>query len=195
MIKNRFKHFALSLSALLLSGTAAMSQSAGDVISMKFPETTGELAISTTTVYQPTLKSKYRDLYAKMNTGLSEIEKFEHGGAEAEVLEIFDIKTLRDMQKAGTLADLKSAVLSERHKIANLMREEKYGADSADCMRMISMFQEYAKQQNYADAYTSWTVLFKEYPKSSQNIYSNGVSIVKFKMSKAANRKEQHGHQ
>ncbi|MCR4558833.1 MAG: hypothetical protein K5685_02000 [Bacteroidales bacterium] len=191
MIKNKFKHFALSLSALLLSGTAAMSQSAGEVISMKFPETTGELAISTSTVYQPTLKSKYRDLYSKMNTGLSEIEKFEHGGAEAEVLEIFDIKTLKDMQKAGTLADLKSAVLSERHKIANLMREEKYGADSADCMRMISMFQEYAKQQNYADAYTSWTVLFKEYPKSTQNIYSNGVSIVKFKMSKAANRKEQ----
>jgi tetratricopeptide (TPR) repeat protein len=191
MIKNKITKIALALSGLLFSGIGAAAQNAGEVISLKFPETAGELAINNTTVYKPALKSQYRDLYAKMNAGLAEIDKFEHGGAEAEVLEVFDIKTLKDMQKAGTLTDLKSSLLSEKHKIANLMREEKYGADSADCMRMISMFQEYAKQQNYADAYTSWTVLFKEYPKSSQNIYSNGVSIVKFKMSKAADRKEQ----
>jgi len=191
MIKNKMKKIATALLGLALSGTGAMAQNAGDVISAKFPETTGELAINNSTVYKPALKNQFRQLYAKMSTGVSEIEKFENGGAETETMEIFDFKTLKDMQKAGTLGDLKSTLLNERHKIANLMREEKYGADSADCMRKISMFQEYAKQQNYADAYNSWTVLFKDYPKSTQNIYSNGVSIVKFKMSKAKDRKEQ----
>lgn len=191
MIKHKLKKIALSFSGLLLAAPVCFGQSAGEVFSAKFPETSGELSIKENTVYNPSLKNGYRALFSKLGNGYAEIDKFEHGGAEAEILEIFDIKTLKDMQKAGTLADLKSAVINERHKIAGLMREEKYGADSADCMRKISMFQEYAKQQNFADAYNSWTVLFKDYPKCSQNVYSNGVSIVKFKMSKAKDRKEQ----
>lgn len=181
---------ALSLSGLLLSGMA-MGQTANDVIKTKFPETAGELAINDGTQYNPALKVKYRELYSKMGAGLGEIEKFELGGAEAEILEVFDIKTLKDMQKAGSLSDLKSGLLSEQHKISKLMREEKYGADSANCIRQLSMYSEYTKQNNYTDAYPSWSLLFNNFPKCSQNIYSGGVTIVKYKMKDCKTRAEQ----
>ncbi len=190
MKKNKTAKVALSFLGLLFSCNMAAGQTANDVIAVKFPETKGELAINSSTVYKPALKNQYRALYAKMSTGLSEIEKFENGGAEAEVLEVFDIKTLRDMQKAGSLVDLKTSVLSEQHKIATLMREEKYGADSANCMRQLSMFQQYTKQKNYDDAYPSWSLLINEFPKCSQTIYQHGATIAKYKIQQAVKEKD-----
>jgi len=190
MRKINLVKIALSLSGLVLSANMAIGQTASDVIKAKFPETTGELAITSNTTYNNALKTKYRGLYDKMSVGLSEIEKFEFGGAEADILEVFDIKTLKDMQRAGALGDLKSELRSEQHKIATLMREEKYGADSANCIRQLSMFTEYTRQSNYADAYPSWSLLFNDFPKCSQNIYTSGVTIVKWKMQQAKEAKE-----
>ncbi|MBR4676871.1 MAG: sel1 repeat family protein [Bacteroidales bacterium] len=69
--------------------------------------------------------------------------------------------------------------------------EYGYGEDSVECMNLLSQFQEFTKKADLKSSYPSWSVLFNKYPKSSQSIYSNGVNIVKFKMSKASNRVEQ----
>ena len=184
---------ALAFSALLLSGSMAFGQTPDDVVKAKFPETAGELAITPgTTTYNSALKKRYRELYAQMTDGLDEIEKFKLGGADSEILTIFDLKTLKDMQKAGSIEELEGKIRNERHKIAELMREkEKYGADSAFCVRQLSMFSEFMKQNNLKDAYNSWTVLFKDYPMCSQNLYSHGVNIIKYQMSQAKTRSEQ----
>lgn len=191
MNKYQLTKIALCISAATFAG-GAMAQTADDVIKSKFPEITGDLAISEGTQYNPSLKARYRELFYKMNNGLSEIEKVEHVGAnEIPDLEVFDAKTLKDMQKSGALNDLRAAVLAEQHKISTLMREEKYGADSATCIRLMSMFTEYMKQNAFDDAYNSWTVLFKDYPKCAQNIYSNGVAIVKQRFKNAKTGAEQ----
>lgn len=182
---------AFGLAALLIAGNAS-AQSAEDIVKAKFPETAGELAITPSTKYDPALKDKYRALYEKMDKGIEEITTVEHVGVnEMPTLEFFDAKTLKDMQKAGTLPDLKSAINAEKKKIADLMREEQYGADLKTCQRLLSTFQEYCKQNAWEEAYPSWTILFKEFPKCSQTVYSNGVNIVKKKMQVAKTGKEQ----
>ena len=182
---------AFGLSALLVAGNAS-AQSAEDIVKAKFPEVAGDLAITPSTTYNPALKMKYRDLFTKMNKGIEEITTVEHIGVnEMPELQFFDAKTLKDMQKAGTLPDLKTAIRAEQQKIANLMREEQYGADSATCIRLMSTFAEFAKQNAWEEAYPSWSVLFKDYPKCTQTVYSNGVNIVKKKMQLAKTGKEQ----
>ncbi|MCQ2252850.1 MAG: hypothetical protein MJZ61_05310 [Bacteroidales bacterium] len=190
MNKFQFAKIALCLSAATLSGSA-MAQNADDVIKAKFPEISADLAITDATQYNPALKARYRELFSKFSTGLSEIEKVEIIGAnEVPDLEVFDAKTLKDMQKAGSLGDLRAAIHAEQQKISNLMREEKYGADSATCIRLLSTFTEFCNQKAWDDAYNSWTVLFKDYPTVHSSIYTKGKSIVLNKM-KGKSRTEQ----
>ena len=191
MKKIQIAKVTLGLSAMLIAGNVS-AQSAEDIVKAKFPEVAGDLAITPTTTYNPALKVKYRELFTKMNKGIEEITTVEHIGVnDMPELQFFDAKTLKDMQKAGTLGDLKTAIRAEQQKIANLMREEQYGADSATCIRLMSTFAEFAKQNAWEEAYPSWTILFKEFPKCTQTVYSNGVNIVKKKMQTAKTGKEQ----
>lgn len=55
----------------------------------------------------------------------------------------------------------------------------KYGVDEQKCKENLSMFREYYKQKNYADALSSWRWTFLNCPASSGNIYKNGPKIIK----------------
>jgi tetratricopeptide (TPR) repeat protein len=66
----------------------------------------------------------------------------------------------------------------------------KYGNDSINCVRNSSLYSEFVKQKNYEDAITPWRVVFKECPKSSKNIYLNGVKIFKDYIKKEKANKE-----
>ena len=57
--------------------------------------------------------------------------------------------------------------------------QEKYGSDEQKCKENLSMFREYYKQKNYADALSSWSWTFRNCPQSSGNIYKNGPKIIK----------------
>ncbi|MBO7141650.1 MAG: hypothetical protein J6V76_00860 [Bacteroidales bacterium] len=193
MIKMKSEKLALAFSAVLLSGSMAMGQTPDDVVKAIFPETAGELAIVPgKTTYNKAYKARYRELYAQMNDGLEEIEKFKLGGADSELLTIFDLKTLKDMQKAGTIDELEGKIKSERHKIAELMKDqEKFGADSAFCVRQLSMFSEFIKQNNFKDAYNPWSVLIKDYPMCNANIYQHGRNIIVYQLQQCKTGTEQ----
>jgi len=66
-----------------------------------------------------------------------------------------------------------------------------HGADSIRCVWLLSTFQGYCKQNALEEAYPSWTVLFKEFPRCSPTIYANGVNIVKKKMQLSKTGSEQ----
>jgi hypothetical protein len=66
-----------------------------------------------------------------------------------------------------------------------------HGADSIRCIWLLSTFQGYCKQNALEEAYPSWTVLFKEFPRCSPTIYANGVNIVKKKMQLSKTGSEQ----
>ena len=63
--------------------------------------------------------------------------------------------------------------------ISGVNAQEKYGADEQKCKENLSMFREYYKQKNYADALSSWRWTFRNCPQSSGNIYKNGPKIIK----------------
>ena len=60
--------------------------------------------------------------------------------------------------------------------------QSKFGTDSVACIENLSLFREYYKQKNYADALNSWRWTFTHCPASSGNIYKNGPKIIKARM-------------
>jgi len=64
----------------------------------------------------------------------------------------------------------------------------KYGPDSASrvtCLRNLSIYREFAKQDNYQDALNPWQKAFHICPKASKNLYIDGVKIAKHFINKA----------
>ncbi len=63
---------------------------------------------------------------------------------------------------------------------AVLSAQGKYGADSADCIKYLSYYQEYFKQKNYDDATPNWRKAYKYCPPSAnQNMLINGTAIIR----------------
>jgi tetratricopeptide (TPR) repeat protein len=54
-----------------------------------------------------------------------------------------------------------------------------HGQDSITCLQNISIYTEYVKTGNYADAYKSWKEVFTDAPLAQMVTYTNGVKILK----------------
>jgi tetratricopeptide (TPR) repeat protein len=63
-------------------------------------------------------------------------------------------------------------------------------AQSEECKVNLSLFTEYAKVKNYADAYGPWKMVYDECPTASKNIYSLGVRILDWKIKQATTQEE-----
>ncbi len=59
------------------------------------------------------------------------------------------------------------------------------GEDSIRCIKNISLYREYYKQKNYADANEPWKVVYMECPKASKNIYIDGIKMIKASIKKS----------
>lgn len=56
----------------------------------------------------------------------------------------------------------------------------KYGADSAECIKYLSYYQEYFKQKNYTDALPNWRKAYKICPPTAnQNMLINGTALMR----------------
>ena len=54
-----------------------------------------------------------------------------------------------------------------------------HGQDSIDCLNNLSLYGEYVKTKNYAEAYPYWQKVVADAPISQHSIYTNGVAILK----------------
>ena len=62
----------------------------------------------------------------------------------------------------------------------NIFAQGKYGADSANCIKYLSYYQEYFKQKNYKDATPNWRKAYNVCPPSAnQNMLINGTAIIR----------------
>ncbi len=59
-----------------------------------------------------------------------------------------------------------------------------HGEDSIRCLKNLSLFVEYVKQKSYADAVPSWEICFNECPLANSKIYTYGVRIMDWRISK-----------
>ncbi len=69
-----------------------------------------------------------------------------------------------------------------------------HGEDSLRCLENLSLYYEYYKQKNYAEAFPKWEVAFNECPASNKNLYSHGENIVEalYKKEKDAAKKAEY---
>lgn len=68
--------------------------------------------------------------------------------------------------------------------------DEKYGADSVQCVQNLSVYREFYKQKNYADAVEPWKWVYANCPRASKNIYIDGAKLLKFQLKKAKGDKQ-----
>ncbi|MCB0395051.1 MAG: hypothetical protein KDD36_00265 [Flavobacteriales bacterium] len=68
---------------------------------------------------------------------------------------------------------------------------QKFGPDSAKCVENLSLYSEYYKQNNMEMAQKPWQEAITNCPRSSQNLYIHGPSILKYAIKKATDPKIQ----
>ncbi|HIA06159.1 MAG TPA: hypothetical protein EYN71_05565 [Flavobacteriales bacterium] len=62
-------------------------------------------------------------------------------------------------------------------------KKGKYGAtdeDSIQCVENLSLYIEFYKQKNYADAMSGWRWVYNNCPQSSKKMYANGAKMYKY---------------
>ena len=57
-------------------------------------------------------------------------------------------------------------------------QDDKFGSNPDKCKQNVSLYREYYKQKNYADALPGWRWSFKNCPMSTKNIVINGPTII-----------------
>ena len=79
-----------------------------------------------------------------------------------------------------------------------LTPDGKYGADSIGCLTNLSLYREYYgqwkasgyKSEVVEDALNPWREVFLSCPKSSQNMYLDGLKIMKYKLKKSTSEQK-----
>ena len=85
------------------------------------------------------------------------------------------IKKFDDMKKLVLILFAALAVFSSQKVYA----QGKYGADSAECIKYLSYYQEYFKQKNYDSALPNWRKAYALCPgKASQNMFIHGTTLM-----------------
>jgi len=71
---------------------------------------------------------------------------------------------------------------------------KKYGEDSIACITHTSLYREFYKQKNYADALSHWRWVFNNCPLVSQNVYIDGAKIISTKINEAKDLKTRNAY-
>ena len=74
--------------------------------------------------------------------------------------------------------------------VMRLEGQSQFGQDEVTCKQNLSVFREYYKQKNYADALIPWRWVYFNCPASSGNIYKNGPKIIKDRIKKDPENKD-----
>lgn len=72
----------------------------------------------------------------------------------------------------------------------NATAQSKYGKDSVECVKNLSLFGVYSKQDSYEDALKHWRYCFNQCPASSKALYINGAKMLKHFIDKNEDNKE-----
>lgn len=149
-----------------------------------FSDLYSSLKIDSNTVYDKNLKINYQQLYQKLEIGYTDITNFQQGSTSQSDILVFEVKDLKIISKnESDIVSLKQLIIENQRMISRLFfGYEKYGADSAKCVKYYNIFSEFINQNNLTEAYNSWTILFNEFPMISKNIYIKGNDIITSKI-------------
>ncbi len=98
------------------------------------------------------------------------------------------------LKRKKTIATIVGILFSITGLLAqSYLENPKYGPDSATrlkCVKNLSLYREFVKQNAYKDAIGPWEVTFNICPNASKNIYIDGIKIVRFMIEKAETDEE-----
>jgi tetratricopeptide (TPR) repeat protein len=90
-------------------------------------------------------------------------------------------------QHGFTLTNISMLVLVQLLMVSTftaMAQDGNFGSDPDKCKENISLYREYYKQDNYADAIMGWRWAFANCPAASKNIIYNGPKIIEFQIEK-----------
>jgi len=87
------------------------------------------------------------------------------------------------MKKSGKLLlTILIAAIPMLHSFGQTGAEEgsRFGSgkDSIRCLKNLSLYAEFYKQNNYEDAVKPWTIVYNECPRATKNIYLHGENMI-----------------
>ncbi len=99
------------------------------------------------------------------------------------------------MKNSGKLLlTLLIAAISTVHAFGQTGAEEgsRFGSgkDSIRCLKNLSLYAEFYKQNNYEDAIEPWTIVYNECPKATKNIYLHGENMITDAIENAENQEK-----
>jgi tetratricopeptide (TPR) repeat protein len=65
-----------------------------------------------------------------------------------------------------------------------MAQSQKFGSDSATCVRNYTLYKEFHRQKNYSDALGPWNQTIRICPKFSTGIWSDGIKMFKYRIDK-----------
>ncbi len=177
---------------LFLAAFTAFGQTVDGIFKKTFPELSGELAISSNTTLNKGKVYAYRREFSKLQKGLDDLQTYGNlKEGSKDILQVFDYKDIKDLDKAGKLDSLKMLLVSTKKEIHNLLKEkEPLGADTLRGIQNYQALKDAVKAKQYDKAYPHWVVLMQDYPVITRNIYLWGLRIVNHKIAKAKTPEE-----
>ncbi len=82
------------------------------------------------------------------------------------------------MKKFSIVLVVSAIIIIVSSQVSAQKTDGKYGEDSVTCITHTSLYREFYKQKNYADALPHWRWVFFNCPLASQNVYIDGVKMV-----------------
>lgn len=87
-----------------------------------------------------------------------------------------------NMKKTTLLFALSLGVTSTFAQTIRVEDRFGHGEDSIKCLTNISVYSEYVKTKNYAEAYEPWKVVYTNWPAARNDTYDKGAEILHWKI-------------
>jgi|SRR5690554_1557058 len=71
-----------------------------------------------------------------------------------------------------------------------IFAQAKFGEDSVKCVKNLSLYRDYYKQNMFDEAYRFWRVAYKVCPQSSERMYIDGFKLVEYIIKSAKTEEE-----
>lgn len=169
---------------ILFLSYGAIAQKSVELFQSKFPALSGELEISKqpNEISSATI-AKYRQQIQKINDAYDDIEAYTYGVLTDDNTKVFRAKELK---KAGGAEEVKAMLDKEKSAIIIFIgTRAQYGADSIECIKNLSVYNQLMKNNRVDEAFPIWKTLFTFYPMSNKVIYSKGTTMIESKIKKA----------
>lgn len=183
----RMKNLVFVLAAFLFSLTVNAQDGFEEIFKIKYAALLTEFNPDGSKDVNDENIDQFRAQYDRLQDGLEEVEMYKHGGADNELLAIFEMKEFKDIEKENKIADLESLLKKYSDDLKRFLGEkDQYGISKDQCIMTYSNLKQSLKRKDYQTALVFWREMFYYYP-LYKNAYSKGDMLMQVKIKEVHN--------